>query len=103
MQVVQTAEVPPSTGSAIFANMGSIQKSSAALTKRVREKMASERDLECAAATGCVVAILPVASGSLSGSRLRGRDQFTGFPRIRGAAEVRIGLRLKLEGSRLVE
>src|SRR5580704_5198826 len=63
MQVVHTAVVPPSTGNAIFANIGSSQKSSAALTKRVSEKTASERVRGWEGATDWVIAIRSAGSG----------------------------------------
>ena len=61
--MVQTAVVPPSTGKVIFANIGSIRNSRAALMNRVIENSATEIEPRREAATGSHVATLSEASG----------------------------------------
>jgi hypothetical protein len=62
MQVVQTAVVPARTGKVILANIGYIRNSRAALTNRVREKIATDSERRREATAECLV---PVLSGSL--------------------------------------
>src|SRR5215469_1398908 len=79
MQVVQTAVVPPRIGKVIFANIGSIRNSRAALTNRVSEKIATDTELRRATAECCA----PMLSGA--SAALRPVDALSSCSTLRSA------------------
>jgi hypothetical protein len=63
MQVAQTADVPPSTGKVIFANIGSIRNSKAALRNSVRENRRTGVELRLETSIDCRAGMSSDASG----------------------------------------